>query len=259
MSAVEIAARQAEFSRIANNAQRVVLSSFDAQRDCLTVFPQTHDRTAVLQFRTFADPHWLECDPGAVRRRYHLPERFALISNWLLPTKNHRLVLEALSRLSPTARRKVHVVCTGDIYDYRNPGFYNDFLSAIHRLGVAPNLSVLGVIPKVEQIQLLRGATAYLQPSLFEGWNTGVEEARMLGKPILLSDIGVHREQAPPGAVFFDPTDPVALALKLEAVFDTPLPGEGAERAALSDYAHLQARFGAEFVSISRGGPGSPA
>ena len=44
----------------------------------------------------------------------------------------------------------------------------------------------------------MRQSVAVLQPSLFEGWSTTVEEAKSIGKTILLSDIPVHREQAPP-------------------------------------------------------------
>ncbi len=42
---------------------------------------------------------------------------------------------------------------------------------------------------------LLRGAAAVLQPSRFEGWSTIIEDAKSLGKPIVASDIAVHREQ----------------------------------------------------------------
>jgi hypothetical protein len=255
MSKVEIADRERQFSAIAKNARQVVLSSFEAERDCLEVFPNTRGRTAVLQFRTFADTDALAADPRAVVAKYHLPERFALISNWLLPTKNHLLVLEALARMPAAARKSVHVVCTGEIYDYRNPGFYNQFLTGLHTLGLREQISVLGVIPKIDQTQLLRAATLYLQPSLFEGWNTSVEDARMFGKRILLSDIGVHREQAPPNSVYFDPHDSADLAEKLQAAMALPVVGDPREieTAALVDYQVLQTRFATDFLKISRG------
>lgn len=55
----------------------------------------------------------------------------------------------------------------------------------------------------------------YINPSFFEGWSTTVEEAKYRGKPILLSDLKVHREQAPAKSVFFDPNDPEDLAKKM--------------------------------------------
>jgi glycosyltransferase involved in cell wall biosynthesis len=58
-----------------------------------------------------------------------------------------------------------------------------------------------------------------LQPSLFEGWSTTVEEAKSLGKKLLLSDIAVHREQNPPESVFFDPKNSEELAAKMLKLF----------------------------------------
>jgi hypothetical protein len=256
MSAAEIADRKLEFSSVVANAQRIVLSSYCAERDCHRLFPQSKDRTTVLQFRVFADPQWVAANPADVVEKYHLPERFALISNWLLPTKNHGLVLEALARIPAARRASIHVVCTGDIYDYRNPGFYNGFLNRIHTLGLSRQVSVLGVIPKPDQIQLLRAATCYLQPSLFEGWNTGVEEARMFGKTMLISDMPVHKEQSPPRSTFFDPHDPNDLARKLETLFVGSAAGFSAvtERAAFEDYRALQVECGRQLLSICRGG-----
>jgi glycosyltransferase involved in cell wall biosynthesis len=42
----------------------------------------------------------------------------------------------------------------------------------------------------------MRASTALINPSLFEGWSTTVEEAKSTGTPMILSDLGVHREQA---------------------------------------------------------------
>lgn len=253
MSPTEILVRRGEFAAIIDHAQRIVLSSHCAERDCHDLFPASQGRTDVLQFRVFSDPQWTEADPQEIVRKYHLPDRFALVSNWLLPTKNHNLILDALAKTPASARQAMHIVCTGDIYDFRNPGFYNQFLNRIHALGLHHNVSVLGVIPKADQIQLLRASTAYLQPSLFEGWNTGVEEARMFGKTMLVSDIPVHREQAPPRSTFFDPNDPSDLAAKLQTLFSDES-AEGfalaREQAGFEDYRRLQIEGGRTLLSI---------
>jgi glycosyltransferase involved in cell wall biosynthesis len=63
---------------------------------------------------------------------------------------------------------------------------------------------------------MMIGANALLNPSRFEGWSTTVEEAKAVGTPMLLSDIPVHREQAP-NARFFGTEDAAALADAIEA------------------------------------------
>ena len=253
MSREEVNDRNSQFTYSARNAQHIVLSSAHAQRHCLELFPVTRGRTSVLQFRAFADPDWLTVDPHAVASKYNLAEKYVLVSNWLLPTKNHFGVLWALAQVPEPMRRAMRIVMTGDVFDYRNPGYYNKFFNAIHELGLHNQISVLGVIPKSDQIQLLRAATAYLQPSFFEGWNTGVEEAHLFGKPILLSDIPVHREQAPARARYFNPHDVGELSRALCDVFEAAgvRARDGrSERAAMARYAHLQAVFSETFLSL---------
>ena len=58
-------------------------------------------------------------------------------------------------------------------------------------------------MPYSDVIALMRYSVAVINPSLFEGWSTTVEEAKSLGKSILLSDIPVHREQSPVRGHFF--------------------------------------------------------
>ena len=67
-------------------------------------------------------------------------------------------------------------------------------------------------IPLQEVKTLQAYSCAVIQPSLFEGWNTSVEESKQIGKRILLSDIPVHREQNPENGVFFDPHNAEELA-----------------------------------------------
>jgi hypothetical protein len=252
-SSSDRADRKMEAARIVQYAQRIVLSSACAEQDCHMIFPQAIGRTTVLQFRAFAASSWFEVDPQETRKKYNLPERFVLISNWLVPTKNHGFVLESLAKVPHADRRSMHVVCTGPIYDYRNPDFYNTFLNKIHTFGLRDQVSVLGVIPKADQIQLLRACTAYLQPSLHEGWNTGVEEARLFGKVIMLSDIPVHCEQAPPRATYFNPCDPNDLAAKLRELFGSCEVSSWSmetERISVSGYRDLQLKFGQTFLRL---------
>jgi glycosyltransferase involved in cell wall biosynthesis len=66
----------------------------------------------------------------------------------------------------------------------------------------------------------MKNSLAVINPSMFEGWSTTVEEAKLFGKTVVLSDIAVHREQSPVNGIYFDPADPVALAQQLKRVWD---------------------------------------
>ena len=87
--------------------------------------------------------------------------------------------------------------------DYRGTGHVDQFLQAIQRGGIHDSVYLLGFLDREEQLHLMRSALAVIQPSRFEGWSTVVEDCKALGQRLILSDLDVHREQAPPNSVFF--------------------------------------------------------
>jgi hypothetical protein len=91
-----------------------------------------------------------------------------------------------------------------------------------------------------------------VNPSRFEGWSTTVEEAKSLGKRVLVSDIAVHREQAPARASYFGVDDAGVLAAQLRDAWLAFDPAED-ERAADEAAAALPGRtlvFAERYVSI---------
>jgi glycosyltransferase involved in cell wall biosynthesis len=78
----------------------------------------------------------------------------------------------------------------------------------------------LGVVPYPDLMGFMRHAVAVINPSKFEGWSTTVEEAKSMGKSVLLSDISVHREQAPDRAVFFSSDEAGELAGAMADAWD---------------------------------------
>jgi len=100
----------------------------------------------------------------------------------------------------------------------------------------------------------MRRAAAILQPSRFEGWSTVVEDAKTLGKPILVSDLSVHREQAPPGGVFLPVDDAESWAEAMERAWRMLASGphEDEEAAGARAVANAQIETGRTFVGIVR-------
>jgi glycosyltransferase involved in cell wall biosynthesis len=83
---------------------------------------------------------------------------------------------------------------------------------------------------------LYSGATAAIVPSLSEGFGLAAVEAAACGAPVVLSDIGPHRETLGGSALFFPPGDSRALRERLARLLDSPedrrLLGERARAAA---------------------------
>ena len=202
-SVKEIQSRDSWFLKVANKSSTVVLNSKSAESDFHKFFPEHADKTKVLCFKTVPLSQWFAGNPTQIQAQYSLPNRFFLISNQFWQHKNHLIVFKALNLLKQDKIYPI-VVCTGHIYDNRKPDYSDTILQTIHKLGIAQQVHLLGLIPKFEQVQLMRRSIAVVQPSLFEGWSTLVEDARSLGKSIILSNLPVHIEQNPPNSAFFE-------------------------------------------------------
>jgi glycosyltransferase involved in cell wall biosynthesis len=106
------------------------------------------------------------------------------------------------------------------------------------------------MLPYAEVLALISGCRALINPSLFEGWSTTVEEAKALGAPLVLSDLAVHREQAGESAVYFDPSSAASMAealLEAQGRFNSENLSERAHMAAVLADANVE-RYAARFA-----------
>lgn len=239
--------------RMVDVADRLVVSSQDALKDLLSFAPEAAPKARVLPFVASIGETVYASNPEVVARRYNLPDKFIYLPNQLWQHKNHRLVLEALRILSGRGVRPC-VVCTGLPHDPKKSGHFAELLTLIAEWGLHEQMRFLGLVPIDHVKALMRQAICVMNPSLFEGWSSTVEEAKSLGKGLLLSDLPVHREQNPPATTFFDPRDPDSLARMLHAIWQDSTPGpdlhlEAAARQALPS---RMRQFGALFLTVAR-------
>lgn len=114
----------------------------------------------------------------------------------------------------------VLVVSSGHTEDYRNGEYFSLIKKYIDSHNLHKEYYILGKIPYVDVNLLSQKCLAIINPSLFEGWSTTVEEAKTMGKKIILSNIAVHLEQNPLGGEFFNPNKPRELADKMWTIWN---------------------------------------
>ena len=252
-STEEVQQRDQLFALIAHQAPIVVLSSKSAESDFHKFFSEAHDKTEVLSFKTSPAPTWYEGKPQQIQQEYFLPDRFFLVSNQFWQHKNHLVVFKALKLLQEKSIYP-NVVFTGHLHDHRQPSYADTVLQTIHKLGIAKQVYLVGLIPKLDQIQLMRHSLAVIQPSLFEGWSTLVEDARCLGKRMILSDLPVNLEQDPPNSVFFERNSPEHLAQFLADWWEHLSPGPDPEQEAIAKINAVKEvkAFGSRFLEIAK-------
>lgn len=214
----ELAHRDFVYCDVANRAQAVILSSEDARMDYERLFPNTRAKLYVLHFVALVQKTDLS-HRQAILDQYNIREPYLHVPNQLWMHKNHGIILDALRILKDKGRAPL-VISTGLTNDYRRPNYFSTLKRKIEEAGLAERFRFLGLIPHEDKNIIMRYAVAMINPSLFEGWSTTVEEAKTLGKRIILSNISVHREQNPSRGIFFDPNNPDELAASIELVLD---------------------------------------
>jgi hypothetical protein len=98
----------------------------------------------------------------------------------------------------------------------------------------------------------MRTAALIIQPSRFEGWSTVVQDAVALGRPLLCSNIAVHREQVPRALGFFSTDRAGELAQLLEVHWNdlTPGPNLSLEQESLAAEREFSARHGQSLLEL---------
>ena len=239
----ELASRLERNARWFSAHRHVMVSSEDVAADLRRHYGQHGNRVHVVRFASFPPAEGLPSDLAALRSRYGLPERYFLCANQFWRHKNHGLVLRALADAGPAA---APVVFTGLEEDYRDPAYAPSVKRLAAELGIQDQAQFLGFIPRPDQLGLMAGAVAVIQPSLCEGWSTTVEDAKSLGRRVLASDIAVHREQLAEGGDFFGGEDAAALAGLLRRY------GEADPQVATRDYDEARRRFAADLMRMCR-------
>jgi glycosyltransferase involved in cell wall biosynthesis len=240
------------FRAMAAYSDAVMLSSQAAYRDYAAFEPSRAAKGRVCPFVVPLPPAVYAADPRPVIGRYQLPEKFVFFPGQFWKHKNHLLVIEALTLAKQGGQEPV-VVCSGNPQDYRWATHWRTLIQARSAHRIEQQLRFLGLIPYEDVLALIRQSVAVLNPSLFEGWSTTVEEAKAFGKPLLLSRIAVHEEQDPPSVWFFDPQRAEDLADKLIQLWSShdPGPDHACESAAHEALEARVCRFGQAFKQIA--------
>jgi glycosyltransferase involved in cell wall biosynthesis len=130
--------------------------------------------------------------------------------------KNHARLFEAFARLR-RERPELRLVLTGE----------GDFGS------LPDGVEARGRVSRDELVELYRGASALVFPSLYEGFGMPVLEAMACGCPVACSNATSLPEVAGGAARLFDPLDVDEIAAAVAGVLDEPEPwvARGLERA----------------------------
>jgi glycosyltransferase involved in cell wall biosynthesis len=164
-----------------------------------------------------ADP-FFQVKPGeadAVRRRHGLTRPYLLFVGTIEPRKNVGRLLNAYRDLSPSTRDEFDLVLAGP------PGWAQSETMARLR-SPDPGVRYLGYVAEGDLPGLFAGATAFVYPSLYEGFGFPVAQAMAAGTPVITSCVSALPEIAGGAALLIDPRSEAALRDAMEEMLTSP-------------------------------------
>jgi glycosyltransferase involved in cell wall biosynthesis len=151
----------------------------------------------------------------SIRSRLGRPDGFVLHFSSDDPRDNSRVALESYAAMIERLPGAPELVVVGSV-SAQLPAQQ----ALAGRLGIRDRISWLGYRPDAEVSDLYRGASAYLDPSLYEGFGFQVAEALASGVPVVCSNTTSLPEVVGDAGLLVAPTDVRGFAEALAVVLE---------------------------------------
>lgn len=211
----KIMERNERIKLILKNAKDLVVSSQAVKDDFIKFFKiPTTLKIHIYQFVSIIEG-LPEMSYEEIRDKYELKDNYYMISNQFHKHKNHKVVFEAVAELKKKGI-EVCIAITGLFPTQPDSPYMQELHDIITKNDLKKSIKFLGLIPRGDQLLLMKYSKAILQPSLFEGWSTVIEDAKSLQVPVIAANLEVNIEQLLEKGTYFEPHNVEKLVSILE-------------------------------------------
>ncbi len=186
--------------RILRKARAIVADSEHTKRDILSFYGIEADKIHVVPAGYDNRRYRMGIDVEGVKRKYDLTSYFLYVGN-LLPHKNIQRLLQAFARLAPACPHKLVIAGTKD------PRYFPALEAEVGVLGLQSRVLFLDYVMSDDLPSLYAGATAFVFPSLYEGFGLPPLEAMACGTPVIASNVSSLPEVVGDAALLVGPHD----------------------------------------------------
>jgi len=201
----------------ARKAEAIITVSQASKRDivrCLHIPPKRIHVTYEAAGEAF-QPVEDEARLAAIRQKYALPDCYLLYLGGFDQRKNLSALLKAFVLL--VNKQPTWLVVAGRLPERDSP-LFPDPCRLVRELGLEEGVIFTGWVPEEDKPVLLSGATAFVFPSLYEGFGLPAAEALACGTPVIASNRSSLPEVVGEGGILVEPTDAEALAEAMEVL-----------------------------------------
>ncbi len=196
---------------------KVIVPSHDVKNDFLNFFPNVDSDKYVLAYEGL-DPVFAKVDVSIseVLDKYSIRQPFLLYISSMYEHKNVHRLLEAFKLLVSKYNFEGQLVLVGKVDKYSTEIFELTKKENMSDLVNMPGMK--SYVSDAETVALRKAATAYVFPSLKEGFSLTPLEAQFFSLPCVISDIPCHREIYGDSVTYFDPLNTEDIAEKINRV-----------------------------------------
>ena len=189
-------------------SSKILLISNNARKDLKKISNTAYNNSVISKFIFQIPAKKKIVNLHILKKKYKFNRPFFFLPNQYWFHKNHFIVLRAIEYIKKkNYLKEILILSSGLSIDYKNPYYFLEVKNFINKNNLENNYKYLGVIPHNDVLSLIYHSLAIINPSKFEGRSSSVEQAKSMGKKIILSNINVHKEQKPNDAIYFDPNN----------------------------------------------------
>jgi glycosyltransferase involved in cell wall biosynthesis len=163
-----------------------------------------------------ADPIYFQHSPelvAEVKKKFQIEGDYLLCVGTREPRKNLEKAVLAFAELA-AANKDLSLVIAGKF------GWGEESLGAkLQAVKLGQKVKILGFIEREDLARLYSGATAFVYPSLYEGFGLPILEAMSCGCPVITSDLGSMKEIAGEAAMLVSPQNPEEIANAFSKIY----------------------------------------
>mgnify|MGYP006153601591 CR=1 FL=1 len=190
----------------AAHSTKIILSSFDVKNDLKKISLKAYKKSEISSFVFDVPSKKNLLSLSKLKKKYKIRSKYFYLPNQYWIHKNHLLVLKSLKEIVKKDS-SILIISTGYTDDHRSINYFKKIKKYIDDNNLNDNYIHLGVVPYKDVMSLMFHSVSLINPSKFEGWSSSVEQAKSMGKKIILSNINVHKEQNPRRGIYFEPNN----------------------------------------------------
>jgi glycosyltransferase involved in cell wall biosynthesis len=244
------------FMALSARRARRVLTVSQASKDDILTYLRVPDAKVEVVYNAIDER--LAGTPSAedmtrVRERFQLTSPFVLYAGNIKPHKNVERLIEAFSLLRQRGVEGVKLLIIGDEISK-----YPMLRRLVHRHQLHQRVRFLGFVPDETLAVLYRLTSAFVFPSLYEGFGLPPLEAMASGAPVVTSNVSSLPEVVGDAALLIDPLDPRAIADAIQRVLSddalrADLTRRGRERVKQFSWERSVARIRQVYLEVAGG------